>query len=420
MSVTLTRTYEFVDNRHTQDAEQLLWDFADTISRTGVMIFRSQSAGIVFCPEHAQMLAGAGFSKTDVKDWLIEHCGRVEADLRRAGKDGVAESGHGVRSAAEAERVPGDTFSPFLPGRESVPIVVAGARNAAISMVFRVFGEWSNSSVAIEPSPARGGRRLGRRRRLMFSAEGLAGMRATLAADGYALDAREEDERVVVTITATPEACEDCLAPPDVMRAILGKSLAVPAEAIDLRYPRRGLVSSERFAADDLLTAEWMPGRTALVTGGGGREGGPGTVGWAVSRLLARHGARVAVLDRDPAAAARTVGQIEDAGGFAVAVVADVTRDEDCARAVAEARHALGSARHAGQQRRRLERRGALRRRARSVRRAGRSQSQDGVADDAATRSRSCPRAARSSTSPRWRRGAPARSTVWPRRPWRR
>jgi hypothetical protein len=77
----------------------------------------------------------------------------------------------------------------------------------------------------------------------MFSAQGLAGMRATLAADGYALDAREEDERVVVTITATPEACEDCLAPPDVMRAILGKSLAVPPEAIDLHYPAEGEAS---------------------------------------------------------------------------------------------------------------------------------------------------------------------------------
>jgi hypothetical protein len=154
VSATLTRTYEFVDNRHTQDAEQLLWDFADTISRTGVMIFRSQSAGIVLCPEHAQMLAGAGFSKVDVKDWLVEHCGRVEADLRRAGKDGVAEGGPGVRSAGVAERVPGDEFTPFLPGRDAVPIVVAGARNAAISMVFRVFGEWSNSSVAIEPAGA--------------------------------------------------------------------------------------------------------------------------------------------------------------------------------------------------------------------------------------------------------------------------
>jgi hypothetical protein len=71
----------------------------------------------------------------------------------------------------------------------------------------------------------------------MFSRDGLQSMRATLAADGYTLDAREEGERVVLTIAATPEACEDCLAPPDVMRAILGKSLAVPAEAIDLHYP---------------------------------------------------------------------------------------------------------------------------------------------------------------------------------------
>jgi hypothetical protein len=154
VSCTLTRTYEFVDNRHTQNPEHLLWDFADTISRTGVMIFRSQSAGLVLCPEHAQMLAQAGFSKADVKDWLLAHCGRVEADLRRAGKDGVSEGGHGGRSASPEERVSGDVFTPFLPGRESIPIIVAGARNAAISMVFRVFGQWSNRSVAIEPARA--------------------------------------------------------------------------------------------------------------------------------------------------------------------------------------------------------------------------------------------------------------------------
>jgi hypothetical protein len=71
----------------------------------------------------------------------------------------------------------------------------------------------------------------------VFSEQGLNDMRATLAADGYELDAREEGERVVVRIEATPEACEDCLAPPDVMRAILGKTLAVPVEAIDLHYP---------------------------------------------------------------------------------------------------------------------------------------------------------------------------------------
>jgi hypothetical protein len=34
------------------------------------------------------MLAAAGFAKQDVQVWLMEHCGRTGADLRRAGKNG--------------------------------------------------------------------------------------------------------------------------------------------------------------------------------------------------------------------------------------------------------------------------------------------------------------------------------------------
>ena len=89
VSATLLRTCEFVDNRHTADPEHVLNDVADTISRTGSLIFRDTSAGVVFCPEHAQLLAGAGFSKQTVQEWLIEHCGRTGADLRRAGKNGL-------------------------------------------------------------------------------------------------------------------------------------------------------------------------------------------------------------------------------------------------------------------------------------------------------------------------------------------
>jgi hypothetical protein len=150
VSATLLRTCEFVDNRHTQDPEQVLWDFADTISRTGALIFRETSCGVVFCPEHAQLLAGAGFTKDDVKDWLIEHCGRTQAELRRAGKDGVSEN-H-VRFAADEPGVAGPDggFSRILPSRQHVPVLVAGARNAAISMVVRVFGLWSGTPVAIE------------------------------------------------------------------------------------------------------------------------------------------------------------------------------------------------------------------------------------------------------------------------------
>jgi NAD(P)-dependent dehydrogenase (short-subunit alcohol dehydrogenase family) len=96
-----------------------------------------------------------------------------------------------------------------------------------------------------------------------------------------------------------------------------------------------------RLDVDGPLDPEWMSRRTALVTGGG-RAGGPGTVGWAVSRLLAQHGAAVAVLDRDEVAAERTVSQIRAAGGVAIPVIADVTSDEDCARAVTQTRDALG------------------------------------------------------------------------------
>ena len=92
VSAMLLRTCEFVDNRHTQDPEQILWDVADTISRTGSLIFRDTSAGVVFGPEHANLLAKAGYGRADVQSWLVEHCGRTRADLRRAGKNGVGEN----------------------------------------------------------------------------------------------------------------------------------------------------------------------------------------------------------------------------------------------------------------------------------------------------------------------------------------
>jgi len=88
---------------------------------------------------------------------------------------------------------------------------------------------------------------------------------------------------------------------------------------------------------------EWMAGRTAIVTGGGGHRAPGGSVGYAISRLLAQHGARVAVVDRDPDAAELTIAEIRDAGGEAFAVIADVTDDEACARVVREAVERFGS-----------------------------------------------------------------------------
>ena len=99
----------------------------------------------MFCPEHAQMLAMAGYHQADVQAWLMEHCGRTGADLRRAGKNGL----RGIARFADADTSGDDTFTRILPSPRHVPIVVAGARNAAISMVVRVFGEWSGTAVEV-------------------------------------------------------------------------------------------------------------------------------------------------------------------------------------------------------------------------------------------------------------------------------
>jgi NAD(P)-dependent dehydrogenase (short-subunit alcohol dehydrogenase family) len=73
-----------------------------------------------------------------------------------------------------------------------------------------------------------------------------------------------------------------------------------------------------------------LAGRTAVVTGGANGIGG------AVSRLLAAHGATVAVVDIDAEGSARAVAEIEAGGGRARAHVVDV-RDEAAVARLAEA-----------------------------------------------------------------------------------
>ncbi len=72
-----------------------------------------------------------------------------------------------------------------------------------------------------------------------------------------------------------------------------------------------------------------MAGRRVVVVGAGqtdyALDDQPIGNGRAISMLLAREGARIVAVDRDAAAAARTVELIADAGGDATAVVADVS-----------------------------------------------------------------------------------------------
>lgn len=75
---------------------------------------------------------------------------------------------------------------------------------------------------------------------------------------------------------------------------------------------------------------ERLKGKVALVSGGATGVGG------AASKLFAAEGARVAVLDINAAAAEATAQAIREAGGEAMAVVADVSQAGPVQRAVAD------------------------------------------------------------------------------------
>jgi NAD(P)-dependent dehydrogenase (short-subunit alcohol dehydrogenase family) len=87
-----------------------------------------------------------------------------------------------------------------------------------------------------------------------------------------------------------------------------------------------------------------LEGRRVLVVGGGrqghGDADAPAGNGQAVCVLSAVEGARVAVADRDEAAADETAGLIGDA---ATPIVADVSDPGDCERVVAACDEALGA-----------------------------------------------------------------------------
>jgi NAD(P)-dependent dehydrogenase (short-subunit alcohol dehydrogenase family) len=89
-----------------------------------------------------------------------------------------------------------------------------------------------------------------------------------------------------------------------------------------------------------------MAGRRVLVVGGGQRvmdaSTDPVGNGRAMSLLLAREGAHVAVADRNEASAAETVAMIASEGGQAFAIGADITHEADVAAMVDAAVREMG------------------------------------------------------------------------------
>jgi len=95
-------------------------------------------------------------------------------------------------------------------------------------------------------------------------------------------------------------------------------------------------------AAAPEVPDDWgLRSKVAVVMGGGAAGAGIGN-GRAAAILLARAGTKVLVVDRVLDLAEQTVAMIKEQGGEAVALAADITRDEDCATVVKSALDRFG------------------------------------------------------------------------------
>lgn len=138
------RTVAHIEARHTQVPEQLALELADTISRTGALIHETISACIALGPEHAALLARAGWTKDDLRHFVYEHAVNTREHLAAVGKDAVSGKTRWRLPSAHSEAVPDSTpdcdVVKVLGSEAAVQIIVAGAHNAGVSAVIETFG----------------------------------------------------------------------------------------------------------------------------------------------------------------------------------------------------------------------------------------------------------------------------------------
>jgi len=123
--------------------EQLAADLAGTIARTGALIHETISAALVLSPEHARLLAAAGWSKADVRQAVYARAVLSWPELVAAGKDAVSSRTRWRLPADHPDALPvsaGGEVLHVLTSAEAILVVVAGAGNAGVSAVVETFG----------------------------------------------------------------------------------------------------------------------------------------------------------------------------------------------------------------------------------------------------------------------------------------
>jgi hypothetical protein len=135
-----------IEARHTRVPEQLLDDVAGSLARTGALLHQTVSACVVLGPEHAHLLADAGWAKREVSRYLYEQSFVPREALDRVGKGAVSAKSHWRVARDHPDAVLDSGPDPARDGvhamtsPDAVLVVVAGASNSGVSAVVETFG----------------------------------------------------------------------------------------------------------------------------------------------------------------------------------------------------------------------------------------------------------------------------------------
>lgn len=154
-TVTLIAASSMIQVWNYGDHLPLLRAIGDALSYLGSIAIMDQSPGtVVLGGEHAQMLRASGWSKKQVRDFVVAHTGRTVADLKRAG----ARAHHGksiIPMDGEVTDEDEVTLHYAMDRPEELILICAGSRVGPLSMVLPGFsaerGAGRSPTILIEP-----------------------------------------------------------------------------------------------------------------------------------------------------------------------------------------------------------------------------------------------------------------------------
>ena len=124
VTLAAVRAFHQITETTVETGEEVLQTVADSMRALGVVSYYIQGRDcqvlLVLCPEHAQEINAAGYSKQDVQEYLFQHCLLRKRDL-------LGRSHYGERTwPAWLEDADDDYLVPITARKEDILVIVAG------------------------------------------------------------------------------------------------------------------------------------------------------------------------------------------------------------------------------------------------------------------------------------------------------